>query len=187
MPTIPIEVSARHVHLTREDWDVLFGSATMTNHRTLSQRPNFSAVQRVALRGPKGELKNVAIVGPTRSYTQVELAMTDARSLGITPPLRDSGSLAHAASITIIGPHGEVTRAAAIVQQRHLHLNPNEATALDLRDHQAIKLRVSGPRGGMLENVLVRVHADFSGRVHLDTDEGNAFGITAGMTAELLN
>lgn len=186
MPTIPIEVSARHVHLTPEDWADLFGAATMTSQRVLSQRPNFSAVERVSLRGPKGTLENVAIVGPARSYTQVELAMTDARALGITPPLRDSGSLTDAATITIIGPQGEVTRPAAIIQQRHVHLNPDEAIAFGLHEHQIISLHIPGPRGATLENVLVRIHQDYSSRLHLDTDEGNSLGVTAGMTAELL-
>ncbi len=183
--TIPIEVSARHVHLTEEDWARLFGPATITSRRILSQRPNFSAVERVRLRGPKGELPNVAIVGPCRPYTQVELAMTDARSLGIMPPLSDSGSLEQAASITIIGPKGEVTRPAAIIQQRHVHLNPDEATSFGLYEHQIISLQIPGPRGATLENVLVRIRADFSGRLHLDTDEGNALGVTPGMAATL--
>lgn len=181
---IPIEVSARHVHLTMADWALLFGGATMTIGKPISQHPQFSAVQRVSLRGPKGELNDVAIVGPFREYTQVELAMTDARKLGVTAPMSDSGHLEHAATVTIIGPVGEIKRPAAIIQQRHLHLSPREAEAFGFQDRQSIALLIPGSRGLRFDNVLVRVHADYSCRLHLDTDEANAAGIQPGMTAE---
>lgn len=181
--TIPIEVSARHVHLTEKDWTALFGSAPMTVERPISQRPQFSTKERVTLRGPKGELPNVAIVGPHRRYTQVELAQADAHRLGVTPPLRDSGSLAGAVPLTIVGPVGEVTRDCAIVQQRHLHLNAEDAKELGLSDRQTVSVDITGPRGARLGGVLVRVHPEFVARLHLDTDEGNACGVQSGMSA----
>lgn len=186
MPSVPIEISARHVHLTEADWTALFGSAAMMVDHPLSQHLQFVATQRVTIRGPQGEFKNVAVVGPFRPYTQVELAMTDARALGVAAPLCDSGSLERAAEITIVGPPGEITRAAAIVSRRHVHLGPDEAAAAGLQDRQSVSVRITGPRGAQLDNVLVRVHPDFTGRLHLDTDEGNACGVTAGMTAELV-
>lgn len=186
MPPIPIEVSARHVHLTADDWRALFGAADMVPAHQLSQHPQFVAQQRVRLRGPKGEIPEVAIVGPARPYTQVELAMTDARRLGLRPPLSDSGALSQAATLTIVGDQGEVERPAAIVQQRHLHINPAEAAQSGLNDRQFITVRIGGPRGARLDQVLVRIHPSFSRQLHLDTDEGNACGVTPGMTAELV-
>lgn len=187
MASVPIEISARHIHLTEADWAALFGTAEeMTVNRPISQHGQFVATERVTLRGPKGELKNVGIVGPSRTNTQVELAMTDARVLGVAAPLCDSGSLEQAGEITIIGSQGEISRAAAIVPRRHIHLGPTEAAAADLHDRQTVSVRVLGPRGAQLDNVLVRVHPDFTGRLHLDTDEGNACGVSADMTAEIV-
>lgn len=185
MKPILIETSARHVHLTESDWIALFGSETIAAERPVSQHPQFVAKQRVGIRGLKGVFENVAIVGPLRPYTQCEVSMTDAYSLGIAPPLSDSGILEGAAVVTIVGPKGEVNRPAAIVQQRHLHLNPDEASEFGLHDHQIIAVNIPGPRGARLDNVLVRVHPDYVCRLQLDTDEGNACGVTPGMTAEV--
>jgi len=185
MKQIPIETSARHVHLTQEDWAALFGDVEIAADRPVSQHPQFVAKQRVGIRGLKGAFENVAIVGPLRPYTQCEVSMTDAYFLGIAPPLSDSGKLDGAATVTIVGPKGEVTRAAAIVQQRHLHLNPSEASESGLHDHQTIAVNIPGPRGVRLDNVLVRVHPDYVCRLQLDTDEGNACGVTPGMIAEV--
>ncbi|MBI4414801.1 MAG: propanediol utilization protein [Candidatus Kerfeldbacteria bacterium] len=186
MANFPIEISARHVHLTESDWTALFGPAEMKKDHELSQRPNFTATQRVTIRGPKGELKGVAIVGPCRPYTQVELSITDARFVGITPPLSDSGDLKNAATITIIGSRGEIVKAAAIIQKRHLHIDPAQASKLGLKKNQVLSMGVPGPRGAVISNVFVRVHPNFNGRLQLDTDEGNALGVTPGMTAEIL-
>lgn len=186
MNVIPIETSARHVHLTSQDWAELFGTPGMTTQREISQHKQFVAVERVTLRGPKRELTNVGIVGPFRSQTQVELAATDARSLGIDAPLSDSGVLDTAADIIIIGPQGQIHRSAAIIPRRHIHLGLSEAATFGLRDKQVVSVRVDGSRAATLENVLVRTHSDYSARVHLDTDEGNACGITTGSTAAII-
>jgi putative phosphotransacetylase len=186
MTSIPVEVSARHIHITEADWRVLFGDGEMTSERAISQPGQFVDEQHVTIRGPKGKLKNIGIVGPFRPYTQVELAMTDARALGIDAPLSDSGSVDHAATITIIGPWGELERAAAIVPKRHIHISPAEATAAGLHNRQIVSVRISGPRGAQLDQVIVRVHPKFIGRLHLDTDEGNACGVTPGATAEIV-
>lgn len=183
---IPVEVSARHVHLTQEDWTALFGSAEMTIGRPISQHPQFSAKERVTLRGPKGELQGVAIVGPVRSYTQAELAMTDAKRLGVMPPLSDSGHLDQAVEVTIAGPKGEIKRAAAIIQQRHLHVSPTEAADLHLHNGQVVSMMIGTQRRVKFDQVLVRVHPKYSLRVHLDTDEANACGYTSDMIGEII-
>lgn len=187
MTSLPIELSARHVHLNEADWTALFGNTKITSARAISQPGQFVAVQRVMLRGPKGELTGVAVVGPLRPYTQVELAMTDARALGVATPTSNSGSIEQAAMITIIGPEAQIERAAAIVPLRHIHIGPAEATAANLHDKQTVSVRINGDRGAQLDHVLVRIHPDFVGRLHLDTDEGNACGVTTGMTAEVIS
>lgn len=186
MLSIPIEVSARHVHVTKEDWVKLFGAAEMEVERAISQEKQFVVKQRVTIRGPRGEFARVAIVGPFRSATQAELSMTDARTLGVAAPLTGSGELDGAAAITIIGTAGSIERNAAIVPQRHLHMAPDEAAEAGLKDHQTASVRIEGPRAAVLDYVLVRVHPDFQLRLHLDTDEGNACSVQAGMTAELV-
>lgn len=185
MTSIPIEVSARHIHITREDWNALFGATPLAVDHPISQPHQYVATTRVTLRGPKGEYKNVGVVGPFRPYTQVELSATEARYLGITPPVTDSGHLSKAAAVTIIGPNGELVRNAAILQQRHLHCRPQDAKKYGYTDGQLISVMIPGPRGTRLDNVIVRVNKDYAFRLHLDTDEGNACGVAPGMTAEL--
>ena len=184
--TVPIEISARHLHITETDWSALFGDGEMTSGRTISQPGQFVDEQHVTIRGPKGTLKNMGIVGPFRPYTQVELAMTDAHALGINAPLSESGTVDQAATITISGPWGELERDAAIVPKRHIHMSPAEADATGLHNDQIVSVRIGGPRGARLDQVIVRVHPKFIGRLHLDTDEGNACGVTPGMTAEII-
>jgi putative phosphotransacetylase len=187
MASIPIEISARHVHLTKEDWKVLFGDEEIAVDHEISQHGQFSATQRVELRGPKHAFKSVAVVGPFRPYTQVELSMTDARVLGINAPLVDSGSVGGAVKITIVGTKGGLECAAAIVPKRHIHISPAEADTAGIKDKQMVSVRIGGTRSAKLDNVLVRVHPDFVGRLHLDTDEGNACGVTPSMTAEIIS
>ena len=112
--------------------------------------------------------------------------MTDARVLGVSAPLVDSGSVDGAATITIIGTNGELEHAAAIIPKRHIHIGPVEAANDGVSDHRVVSVRIGGPRGAQLDNVLVRINPDFVGRLHLDTDEGNACGVTPGMNAEII-
>lgn len=186
MNTIPIEISARHVHLNPEHWQALFGQTPIESARVISQPPQYIAAQRVTLTGPKGTLANVGIVGPLRDYSQAELAMTDARVLGLQPPMSASGHLAGAATVTVTGPQGSLTLPVAILQQRHIHASPAEAEAHSVIANQEVSVRVSGARGGVFDHVLVRVDPGFTWTMHIDTDEGNAFGITSGLTGELL-
>jgi propanediol utilization protein len=186
MASVIIEISARHVHLTAADWAALFGPAEIVPDHAISQPSQFVATQRVKLRGPRGEFENVGVVGPFREYTQVELAASEARHLGLTPPVAESGQLDQAAEITVIGPAGEITKNLAIISQRHLHCHPDDATQLGFKDGQIVSAVVIGPRGSRFDNVVVRVNSDYALRLHLDIDEGNACGWQPGLTAEIV-
>jgi len=184
--TIPVEISARHIHLTEADWQKLFATPHPVPKVMISQPPQFVAVERVSLRGDKGVIPHVGIVGPLRAYSQVELAMSDAVRLGIHPPLSSSGHVSEAVSVTVIGSKGEITLPIAIIQQRHIHASPAEANAAGLRDGEEVSLRFSGRRGGQLDHVVVRVHPSFAWHAHLDTDEANALGVTAETIATII-
>lgn len=177
MNTITTEISARHIHLSSEDWQQLFGDQSMTTATAISQAPQFLAVQRVTLRGPKGMIERVGVVGPTRAYTQVELAASEARLIGIVAPLSESGRLKQAGEITIVGDLGEITRTAAIIQRRHIHANPSDIERNNLKGATEVSVRFAGVRGGQLDHILIRVHPSFTWRLHIDTDEANALGI----------
>lgn len=183
---IPIEISARHIHVSASDWTTLFGPAELIVDRPISQKPQFVATQRVKLSGPKGEIAQVGIVGPLRAYTQVELSATDAHQLGVQPPLSESGHLALAVPVTITGPVGHVMVKAAIMPRRHIHANPDEAAAGGLINGQEVSVLIAGPRGGLLHHVVVRIDPSFTWRLHLDTDEANALGIHHDDHAEII-
>ncbi len=182
---IPIEVSARHVHLTKADFEMLFGvGAELHVAKELSQPGQFAAVETVGVVGARGEFERVRIVGPLRAYTQAELAWTDALHLGVRPPVRMSGDLRDAASVTLRGPVGMVSdRACAIVAKRHIHINPAQAASLGVTQGALVAVHVPGERGAVFDQVIVRIDAQFDLRLHLDTDEGNACGASAAMAA----
>lgn len=176
---ILIESSARHVHLTAEDVEVLFGKgAELIFKKALSQPGQFQSEQRVDLVGPKSTLKNVSILGPIRKATQVELSYTDARALGIQVPLRESGHTeGSAGGFTIVGPEGSIeVKEGAIAAQRHAHLIPETAEKWGLKNGDLISIKTEGDRGLVFDNVVVRVREDFADAVHIDTDEANAMG-----------
>ena len=178
---IPIEVSARHCHLSANNLTDLFGKGYMlTQIKKLSQSGQFAAEETVTIKNNGNEIKNVRILGPIRSQTQVELSATDIRKLHLDAPIRVSGNLAGSASITITGPIGSVTiPEGAIVAARHLHCDPKSARLLKIQDRQTISLKTDGPRAVTFHNVIVRIDPSFSLSFHLDTDEGNAsFGPT---------
>jgi propanediol utilization protein len=183
---LPIEISARHVHLTAEHWAALFGAEQPSVGRTLSQPGQFVTTQRLTIANDETSIERVGIILPFRSATQVELAMTDARRLGLDVPVAISGQLQNSAMITLTGPVGSISVPAAIIPQRHLHLNPADGAVLNIVDGQDISVVINGPRGGRLDHVRVRMSPDFQTALHLDTDEGNALGITPGMTANPL-
>lgn len=182
---IPIEISARHIHLNAEDWKVLFSTPHPTISKLISQRPQFLATERVDLIGPKSTMLGVGMVGPLRDRTQVELSYSDARILGISAPLVVSGDLQAASTITVRGPKGQISVPAAIIPKRHIHASLDEADQAGLRDGDEVSIEIAGERGGRLDHVVVRTHPTFTWRVHLDTDEANALGIESGNEATI--
>ncbi len=181
---IPIEISARHVHLSPTDLESLFGAGYVLRVKSeLSQTGEFAAEESIRLIGPRGELK-ARIVGPLRSRSQVELSQSDARALGVDVPLRLSGDLDRSADLYVVGPNGEaILREAVIVPRRHIHMALTTATEMGIHDGQSVAVKITGERGGILENVIVRTGENFRTSLHLDTDEGNALGIDTGNTS----
>ena len=173
---IPAEMSARHVHLSREDLRALFGLDQLECAREISQPGQYLSTCRVRLIGPKGILDNVAVLGPTRDATQVEISATDARTLGISAPVRLSGDLKDAADVAIQAGGTVITRKAAIVAKRHLHMTPEDAAAFGVQHGQSVSVRVLGSRPLILEDVPVRVSRQAALALHMDTDEANAAG-----------
>ncbi|MCE5252031.1 phosphate propanoyltransferase [bacterium] len=186
---IPVGVSVRHVHLSREHLEKLFGPGAELHHmRELYQPGTHAEQETVALIGPKTRLlERVRILGPLRDRTQVELAKTDAIFLGIDAPLRLSGDLAGSAPITVIGPKGVVELSEGCIRaMRHVHMNSQEAELFGLKDGDIVKLRVGGPSGVTFENVVIRINDKTRLEVHLDTDEGNVADINCGQEVEII-
>jgi len=176
---IPVEVSARHVHLSVEDKEKLFGKGyKLKIIKNLSQNGHFACEETVTLINSDRKFENVRVLGPERKQTQVEISMTDARHLKINPPVVVSGDVKNSPGIKIDGPKGIVMlKEGVIIAKRHVHLSPDEAKEMKLKDGQSIKVKISGERGLTFDNVIVRVHESFRKFMHIDTDEGNAAGI----------
>lgn len=176
---IKIEVSARHLHLKEDDFKKLFGEdVELTILKELSQPRMFAAKETVSIKNENFQIDNLRIVGPLRSYTQIELSKTEARKFKINLPLRRSGDIKGSPGMTIIGPKGEVEiNKGVIVAKRHLHLNPKDTEKINAKDGDLLKIKVKGERGLIFENVVARVDENFSLAMHIDTDEGNAGGI----------
>lgn len=184
---VPLEASGRHVHVTKEQAGILFGTQ-LTAKRPLSQPGQYLAHQRVKVVGPKGAFDNVAVLGPERKEAQVEISLTDGRTLGITPPIRPSGSVADTPGITLVGPAGQVTLSRGVMAaQRHIHMTPQDAARQGVRDKQIVKLQVFTNRPVIFENVLIRVSEDFATYAHLDYDEANACAMAAGDLGRILS
>ena len=183
---VPVEASGRHVHLTKEQALSLFGHE-LTPKRPLSQPGQFLCEERVTLIGPKGEFDRVAVLGPERKEAQVEISLTDARVLGIDPPIRPSGQVAGTPGITLRGPKGTVTLSQGVmVAQRHIHLNPQQAQGFGVTDKQVVRLQVLTHRPVTFEDVVVRVSPQFEGAAHLDYDEANACALKCGDLGRIL-
>lgn len=179
---VPVGISNRHLHVTQEDLEILFGKGyELTQKKPLSQPGQFASEETVTLIGPKSIIKNVRILGPVRPQTQVEISRTDSFTLGITPPVRDSGSISATPGIIIEGPKGRVElKEGVIIAQRHLHLHTDEAKELNLNDKDIIAVEFEGERGVIFKNVLVRVSPKFAKDLHLDLDEANAASLSNG-------
>ena len=173
---IPIGVSNRHVHVSREDLDQLYGKGyELTKKADLGQPGQFAANETVIVRGPKGEFKNVRILGPVRAESQVEISLTDGFQLGVKAPIKESGQLDNTPGVTLIGPNGSVDMPkGTIVALRHIHMTPEQAQKLGLKDKDVVEVETFGERAGVLGNVLVRVSDKFALEMHVDIDEANA-------------
>ena len=183
---VEMEASGRHVHLTREQIQILFGGE-LTPAKPLSQPGQFAARERVALIGPKGMLSNVAVLGPARKEAQVEVSLSDARALGLQVPVRLSGDVADSPGVTLVGPAGRVVLDHGVIAaQRHIHLTPADADRFGVQDRQVVKLQTLTSRPLVFGDVAVRVSGDFASRVHLDYDEANACGFRAGDLGRIL-
>ncbi len=173
---VEMEASGRHVHLTAQQIRALFGH-DLTPAKPLSQPGQFVAEERVSVVGPKGELKNVAVLGPARREAQVEVSLTDARVLGLQVPVRQSGDVSESPGATLIGPAGSITIPQGVIAaQRHIHLTPEAAQHFGVRDNQVVRLQTLTSRPVIFDDVVIRVSGDFAPRVHLDFDEANACG-----------
>jgi putative phosphotransacetylase len=185
---VPIGVSARHLHLTQEHVEVLFGTgAQLSELKPLSQPGQFAAKETVEILGPKGSLAKVRILGPARKATQLEVSRTDAFLLGANPPVRESGNIADTPGFRIVGPAGEVTvDQGMIVAARHIHFHTSDAQKWGIADKQQLKVRVGGNRVVVFERVIARVSDQFALDMHIDTDEGNAAGVSNGEYGEIV-
>ncbi len=184
---VPVGISNRHIHLSDEDLETLFGEGyKLTVRNELSQTGQFAADETVTIQGPKRSMDRVRILGPTRSQTQVEISRTDSFTLGVTPPVRDSGSLEGSPGITIIGPKGQITLdKGVIIAQRHIHMTPEDAEAFQVKDKDIVSVKVDGERALTFDNVLIRVRDDFVLEMHIDTDEANAAALSNGQMVEV--
>ncbi|MBR2444516.1 MAG: phosphate propanoyltransferase [Clostridia bacterium] len=172
-----VETSARHVHLTREHVDILFGAGhQLTHKKDLSQPGQFACEERVTVVGPKNEIKNVIVLGPERKASQVEVSLTDARTLGVNAPVRESGDVSASGPCKLVGPCGEVELSEGVIAaKRHIHFTPAEAEAAGVSDKQIVMVKIeSADRTTIFGDVVVRVHPNFSAAMHIDTDESNA-------------
>lgn len=177
---IPVGISNRHVHLSADHYDLLFPHEPLSIAKPLRQPGQFSAHQMVTLIGPKGTIDNVRILGPFRRQTQVEIASTNARELGVPAVVRQSGDLSGTPGMVLQGPGGTVEiREGVIVAKRHIHMNPLEALILGVQDNETVSVSVGSlERGLLFNNVTVRIDPDSVLEIHLDTDEANAAGLT---------
>lgn len=185
---IPLEVSARHVHLTKQAVEQLFGpGAKLIKKRELSQPGEFLSEQRVRLITERGVLENVAVLGPERSAVQVELSLTDCKTLGVTAPVNLSGNLSGAGDITISGAKGCVFAAGSVIAARaHIHMPPEDAKNFGLKDGEHVSLRISSARPIVLGDVMVRVRENFKLACHIDVDEANAACVGCGSSAYIV-
>ena len=186
---IMVETSAHHVHVCRATLDVLYGKDyQLTNKKDLSQPGQFACTEKVTVVGPRGEM-TMSILGPERPADQVEISLTDARKLGVTAPVRESGDIDGTPGCKLVGPEGEVEIAqGVIVAQRHIHFDPKTAEEYGLKDKDIVSVKVGMGTGGetIFGDVVVRVSPKYAPAMHIDTDESNAAGLTGTVDGEIL-
>ena len=176
MAKVLVETSARHVHVTEEALATLFGEGhALTVKKYLSQPGQFASEEKVEVVGPKSSIKNVSILGPVRKANQVELSLTDARTIGVKAPVRESGDIAGSAPCKLVGPCGEIELTeGCIAAKRHIHLTPKDAEEFGVSDKQIVSVKLDTARPLIFGDVVVRVSEKFSATMHIDTDESNA-------------
>ncbi len=183
---IPVELSARHVHLSEQDALELFGKP-LTPVRELSQPGQFLCEERVRLIGPKGVMDNVAVLGPARSSSQVEISNTEARTLGIKAPVRQSGDVTGTPGIILASQTGIVgLEEGVIVAARHIHMAPEDGEKFGVKDNDRVCVRLESDRPVILEDVVCRVHPEFKLAMHIDPDEGNSAGWNKSVTGKIV-
>ena len=189
MKQILVETSARHVHVTKEDLETLFGAGhELTVKSWLSQPGQFASEEQVDIVGPKNTLKRVRILGPVRPATQVELSLTDARSIGVTAPVRESGDIAGSGACKLVGPAGEVeVTEGVIAAKRHIHMTPADAEEFGVKDKDVVSVKVdTNGRALVFGDVVVRVSEKSSLAMHIDTDESNAACAVNGTMGDMI-
>lgn len=185
---IPVGISNRHLHLSQEHVDVLFGRGYQLTLLKKLQPGEYAAKETVQVIGPQGAFKQVRIIGPVRPYTQVEISRTDGYILGINPPVRDSSMLKGSPGVVLVGPEGCLgLKEGVIAAARHIHMHPGEAQSFRLKNGDKVRVGIDGERGLTFSNVLIRVHENYRLEMHIDTDEANAAGINNGDTVYILD
>lgn len=186
---VKVGVSNRHIHLDRETMDVLFGkNSELHPKKELGQPGQYASEETVTLKGPRGELKRVRVLGPLRKQTQVEISVTDGFVVGVKPPVRESGDLKGTPGIEVIGPKGSVKlEEGVIVALRHIHMHTDDAKRFGVENGQIVRVKVDGDRGGVLDNVVIRVSPKYALEMHIDVDEANGLGLATGDFVELLD
>ncbi|WP_434666161.1 phosphate propanoyltransferase [Klebsiella sp. B345] len=187
-PDIPVGISNRHVHLSQQDLEALFGKGyALTPFKPLRQPGQFAAEECVTVVGPKGSLTRVRVLGPTRPVTQLEISRADAFTLGIQAPVRESGQLEQAGNALLIGPAGHVELLSQVIcAWRHIHMSPQDAQRLNVSHGQKVKVASRGQRQLTFDEVVVRVRDDFVLELHIDTEEANAAGLKNGAQVTLI-
>lgn len=184
---VPLEASGRHVHVTAQQAQILFGH-DLTPERPLSQPGQYLSRERVTVVGPRGRFENVAVLGPVRKEAQVEISLTDGKTLGITPPIRPSGDVQGTPGALLVGPCGNVELGQGVIAaRRHIHMTPEDAAQMGVKDKQTVKLQVFTRRPLVFDDVQVRVSKDFATAVHLDYDEANACGFEKGDLGRIIS
>lgn len=185
---VTIGISNRHVHLTKEHLEILFGKDyELQILRPVNQPGQFASVEKVTLETPKNKIDGVRILGPIRPYTQVEISKTDAIKLGLNPPVRDSGDIAGSEPITIIGPSGKVElKEGCILANRHIHMTPEQRTQFGLEGISKVGIKIEGEKGGIMKDVHIKSADASYYEMHIDTDDANAFLLHNGQEVEIL-
>lgn len=185
---LPIAMSNKHVHLSQEDLEILFGKDyKLTKKKDLSQPGQFAAEEKVDLIGPKNTIQGVRVLGPVRSATQIEVSISDAFTLGIEPIIRNSGDIENTPGVKVVGPKGEIElEKGVIIAARHIHMHTDEIKEFGLNNGDIVSVKVDGVRGLVFDNVLVRSGEGHRLEMHVDMEEGNAAGVKNGDMVEVI-